>query len=297
MKVTFIAHAGICIEEADTSILIDPWFTSSNFRTPILEGFLNQQAIDFQIPSGGAHVSQYARACGVFLSHFHTHHAPKKDLLDLVSLRKPEGVFIGYPSLKPEEDAALAHTFHQANPDVTLRGFHDKETFTLGSLTIEARTHTVPGHYAWHVKGATGSILHIADPYGNRNPDNVVLDELWDSFSHYKPDILFLNAGGNSLKGHSGDTPIIREQRCLTPGQAAMLTQKLEPKVVSLIGCYNRSLWNGTTEYARPSYIIEDEFYWGVRWVAPSVRCVFARPGHQYSIGEADLAAADTYIS
>lgn len=296
MKVTFIAHAGISIEEGGVRILIDPWFTSSNLETPVLEGLLSHRTIDFQTPHGGVDVSRFAPADAVFLSHLHTHHAPKKDLLNLLAARQPHSMFFGHPKLKPENAERITELFRRTNAHVALHGFTDNGTLQVGPFTIRARTHTVPGHLGWHVSSATGSILHIADPVGHRDHNRMDLDPLWDTFAEYRPDILFFNASGNTMRSNDNGVPTIREARCLMPGQAAMLAQKLNPAVVSLIGCYNKSVWNGTTEYVRPGYIIEDEFYWGVRWTAPKVRCVFARPGHTYAIRERENVGVDTYI-
>ncbi|MBX9906737.1 MBL fold metallo-hydrolase [Patescibacteria group bacterium] len=283
MKIQFIAHAGISIREGDTHILIDPWFTSSTVKYPVLESLVGHSTIDFQLPQGYANVEEYMPVDAVFVSHFHTHHAPKKDILDIFSKTTASSPLFGYPTLKKDNQDILDSLFREKGLDVRAQGFVDGESCTIGSLTIRAYTHTVSGHLAWHVFSKQGSLLHIADPAGNRNRQMLTLDAVWEKFNNLNVDVLFVNASGNSLqiKDAEGNRSI-SELSCLSPGQAALLAHRIQTKVVSLIGCYNKSVWNGLMEYVRPSAVVEEEFDWAMRFMNPEVKFVAARPGHTY---------------
>ncbi len=296
MIVRFIAHAGLSIREGDTHILIDPWFTDSNTELPLLEGLTGHKTIDFQVPHGRARVSEYAPANAIFISHFHTHHAHKKDILDVMRLNNSRNFFFGHPVLEAGYQDRLNTLIASTHPTATNQGFVDNGTHTIGPFTIRAYTHTAPGHIAWHIESETGSILHLADPYANEDWRLNTLDPIWKKFEGLGVDVLFLNASGNSFRGKKGDIPYIREQTCFTAAQAAVFTQMVAPRTVSLIGCYNKSVWNGTYEYIRPAAVIEDEFYWASQWVAPQVKCVFAKPRHTYIIGETPTEACDTFL-
>jgi L-ascorbate metabolism protein UlaG (beta-lactamase superfamily) len=293
MKITFIAHAGISIEEAGHEILIDPWFTDSSLQSPILKSLFGHATIDFQIPKTDDTPQNHTPGA-ILVSHFHTHHAPHDDIVTLVS--QTDAVLFGHPDLGENNDHI--QTLFVAWPQARVRAFSDGDRETNGPFSIRGMTHTVPKHTAWFVSTGEASMLHIADPVLNRDNAVRLRDTVWDRFSKLAPDVLFISAGGNSFRREKDGKRSIVESATLSPVEAAKVTARIHPRAVSLIGCYNHSVWRNRQEYIPPSHQIEDEFYWALSWLAPSVKFVPLKPGHTFGIGDVpQCGLVDTYLA
>ncbi len=292
MQVTFIAHAGIAITEGDQEILIDPWFTDSTIDHPLIEPIAGYPTIDFQIPKTldvpSAHTPD-----AVLISHFHSHHAPHDDIMSLVARSAgTKRTLFGHPDIG-ERNVAVSNTF-AIWPHVEVTPMRGDDTRVVGACSVRARTHTVPNHLAWHIESAAGSVLHIADPVLNTDNAKRVVDEAWEAFRDLAPSVLFINAGGNSLRREKDGVRTVLESGALSPVEAAKVVALIRPRLVSLIGCYNHSVWRNRQEYIPPAGQVEEEFAWALSWLAPEVRFVAAKPGYTYGIGE---SAGDVLIA
>lgn len=281
LKVTFIAHAGISIKNGKgESVLIDPWFTDSTVKKPVVQALLGYPTIDFQIPKTQEKIEEYSPDV-ILVSHFHAHHAPHDDILTLAS--QSEKIVFGHPDIELKNAAAKA--IFEILPQVEVKPCGDKDSFSVGSFQITALTHTVPEHTAWLVESEGNSVLHVADARANRDLNLRNLDEAWNEFSDLKPDLFFTGAAGNSKRVENDGVRSVQESLALSPVEASKLTQLVNPKVVSLIGCYNHSVFKGKIEYIAYAPAVEEEFAWASSWLAPSSKFVPARPGHVYTIG------------
>ena len=140
-------------------------------------------------------------------------------------------------------------------------------------------------HFAYFVKTATMSILHIADAAASKNNTSLLFDEFWNKFYGLEPDFLFVSAGGHSLRrvGDKGER-IIVENTTLSPVQAAKLTLKVKAKHAGIVGVYNFSAWDNRVEYARTYEAAESEFYWAISFLAPAIKVHNFRPGDVFFI-------------
>ena len=285
MLVRFIAHAGLYIEEAGFSLLIDPWFLDSTIEYPILEsvggGF---KTIDFQIPKTPEQVEQYAPDA-FLISHFHAHHSPVRDIrmLSENSLAKGKSIALYYPAGTEEAEANVrakvqgAVVKHPVNP-----GFSTK----IVPFTIEAKTHTVPFHTAWLVTSSTGSVLHIADAWVNKDRMLRKLDPLWLELRNISPSFLFLSAGGHVERSEQNGERLLFEAGILSPTEAAQITQVIAPRAAGIIGVYNHSIWKNRHEYFQAAPFAEDEFLWATAWLTPNLPIIRLRPGMTLGVGE-----------
>lgn len=294
MKVTFIAHAGISISEGDTEILVDPWFTDSTVDRPLIQPLSGFPTIDFQIPKTDDLPSNH-NPDAILISHFHSHHAPHDDIMALVAQsEETKRTFFGHPDIG-ERNESVQQTF-AVWPHVDVSLMRDGDARQVRAFSVRARTQTVPNHLAWEISTSLGSVLHIADPTLNKKNSQRVMDEIWESFRNLQPSALFINAGGNSLRREKDGVRQVIESCSVSPVEAAHIVALIRPQTVSLIGCYNHSVWKNRQEYIPPAGQIEEEFYWALSWLAPDVRFVPMKPGHTFGIGEAS-EAVDTYIA
>ena len=292
MLVEFIAHAGVCIKSKSATILIDPWFTDSTVAQPLIREIVGYPTIDFQIPKTKKRPSDY-QPDAILLSHFHAHHAPLNDVLELVGTKK---INILHPHTETVNEKA--REVFKIFPQVTTNPMQSGDGHTLEDMRITALSHTVNGHTAWHITSPNGSILHIADPGFNENHSIRKISESWSKFKDLRPDVLFINTGGNSLRRETQNGRSIIDSSSLSPAEAAQVVAFIRPKAVSIIGCYNHSIWRDREEYIRPASVIEDEFYWAVSWLAPETKCVFLKPGHTFGLREESLSVkVDTFIA
>lgn len=292
MLVKFISHAGLYVEEGGYSLLIDPWFTDSTLTKPLLQSLSGHTTIDFQIPEIRDTIDQFAPNA-ILLSHFHAHHGPHADLIALAAQARP--LIIAHPDIEGVNETASRH--FTSYKKIKLLPLTDRGIMRLGPFTITALSHTVPMHLAWHVSTDSGSILHIADARINTKSSEKNLDPLWDTFVPLMPHIVFISASGNSSRYQKEGGRGIKESLTMSPIEGGKIIQLLKPEIATLIGCYNHSIWKNRNEYIMPAAIAEDQMYWAVSWLAPDTKCVFAKPGHTYGIGDNRLAGkVDTFI-
>ncbi len=288
MLIRFIAHAGFYIEEKGYSIFLDPWFSDSTIERPIIEslggGF---KTIDFQIPQNMDSTERYAPDA-IFISHFHPHHAPARDIRALCenSLAKGKKIKICYPA----PNAVMEENIRAKLPgDVEKIAAKPGDTFSVGPFSIEAKEHTVPYHTAWHITSASGSVLHIADGRSNKDPFFRKPDPIWERLKGLSPSFLFLSAGGHSQRVEKDNERIIMPAGIFTPTEAAEIAKIVNPKIASLIGIYNHSIWKNRYEHIQPAPFCEEEFQWAVSWLSPRTRHVRLIPGMTLGIGEEHL--------
>lgn len=145
-------HAGIYIEEKDVSILIDPWFFDSTLSFPIVEGLSGLQTIDFQIPKAKEKIGNY-HPDAILVSHFHPHHAPAKDICQLIQQTK--STLLAHPPIPLSQKSGLELT---TSPHLTIRSVHNNDTFKVEPFLITALEHTVPHHIAWSAESMSGHL-------------------------------------------------------------------------------------------------------------------------------------------
>ena len=293
MLVRFIAHAGIAIEVANEQLLIDPWFTDSTLQRPLLEPIIpGRSTIDFQIPPARESIDGY-RPETILVSHFHAHHAPHDDILRLAA--QTPSIIFGHPDIE-DKNESVQEVF-QDLPSTKAIAFRDAMTFATKNLTIEALSHTILSHTAWLISSEKSRILHIADSRLNKDKKLREPDSVWKKFTDLRPDILFINAGGNILRQDSAEGRFLEESSGLSPAEAAQITALIKPRVVSIIGCYNHSIWRNRREFIRSAPQIEEEFYWALSWLLPNTKFIPARPSHTYGIGDESFAGkVDTLL-
>lgn len=293
MYIKFIAHAGLYVEEGGFSLLIDPWFTDSTREKPLMHSLSGHTTIDFQTPQARDAADAFSPNA-ILLSHFHAHHGPRTDLVAFAERQKP--LIIAHPDVGDTNRAAQEH--FSAYPKTEFMPLADHGTFRAGPFTITALSHTVPLHTAWHIATRSGSMLHVADARVNKEISLTTVDPIWNTFREFKADIIFISAAGNSLRKTTKEgVKEIRESANMSPIQGARITQLLKPRVATLIGCYNHSIWQGRSEYLLPAAVAEEQFYWAASWLTPETKCIFAKPGHTYGIGDTALAeSVDTFI-
>lgn len=143
----------------------------------------------------------------------------------------------------------LVRSVFDAHPHVIVRPFNNGSTEIKEPFSIQGISHTVPRHVAWMVSTERGKVLHIADPKLNRENSIREVDSVWvERFAGLAPDILFINAGGNSVRREKEDRRYLVESGALSPVEAAQIVAVIQPRVVSLIGCYNHSVWRNREE-------------------------------------------------
>ena len=295
MLVKFIAHAGVYIEEGHEAVLIDPWFSDSTTTQPLMQSIGGgHTTIDFQIPPANIDIGAL-RPDLILISHFHAHHSNRNDILALVAQSSDRAIRVAYPDL-PERDEQVRAAL-EPFPSVAASKMISGDVIDTGTFEIKCFAHTVRGHLAWLVRSATGAALHIADAALNRDNSLRTLDPVWDSFANLCPDLVFVSAGGNSVRKVSGSTRYLSESVTLSPIEAAQLLETIRPRASTLIGCYNHSVWRSRVEFIPPSSLIEEQFEWAHSWLLPDARFVRARPGHTFGIGDPQLAmSVDTFI-
>ena len=286
MLVRFISHAAISIEESGYNILIDPWFLDSTQEHHLIKsiggGF---DTIDFQIPQTTEKISQYTPDA-IFVSHFHPHHSPMRDINILCqnAIANKKEIIIGYPTPNEQMENALSERIPKG---VIKKPMAHGVSITVGPFTIESKQHTVPFHNAWYIRSQKGSVLHLADGAINKDIFNRKVDNAWMALEKIKPDILFISSGGHSARETNKDgTRTIREAGIFTAVEAAKVTRIIEPKAVALIGCYNHSIWKNRHEYIRQASQVLEEFDWAISYLNSDIKHLYIKPGNIFAINE-----------
>ena len=287
MTIRFIAHAGFEVFSKGLSLMIDPWFTSSSFEMPIIEGILpGAKTIDFQIPESHDKVSEF-KPDAIFLSHYHTHHSPMVDVIQLAT-KKPNCLIAG-PSPKNELIGAISDRIKSLAPQAKLEFFSHRKKISLEHFVIEAFEHPAKGHLGWIIEGEGQKIIHLADAIVNSDFNDRRLDSSWDFLKDLRPDLLLLSAGGNVTKGLYNGKAYLQEHSILSPFEAARLTEFIMPKSVGVMGVFHHSIWKSRAEFALPSSIAEEQFTWAANILCPSVHVIPLRPGYSIDLNKAEL--------
>lgn len=288
MLIRFIAHAGFSLEEDGHQLLIDPWFTDSTVAVPVIQSVVGFNTIDFQVPKTTESISKY-HPSAILLSHFHAHHAAHDDLVTLVS--QSDGVSLCFPDVGAVDNEKVKQTF-AVWPYAETIPFQNNDVKTREPFAIRGLSHTVPRHMAWYVKSQTGSLLHIADARINGDHMSHHIGKEWEQFEGLRPDLLCINAGGNSVRREENSKRVIKENLAVSAVEAARLVEIIQPKAVCLIGCYNWSIWKNRAEYFRPAPLIEEELYWALSWLTPDVKFLTLKPGNTIGAGDLSLAGS-----
>lgn len=295
MYVRFIAHAGIYLEEDGISICIDPWFRDSDLNKPLLKGVLpGYQTIDFQNPPCRDKATDF-RPDAVLVSHFHTHHAPLEDIQTLSNNGKK--LVLACPVVSKKEFQGISKNLGEYKKNIEIKMFRDGDALKIGHLKIKAFTHTVSQHLGWIIEGKSATVVHITDAAAHKNPFDKRLDPLWAKVKDLKPDLLFLGVAGHARVFPAKEGNFVLEGTSLSAIEGAHLTALLKPKVVSIIGMYNHSLWQKNIEFTVPASVTEEQFAWALSHISGEIKFVPARPGHCYGIGSTELAGeVDSFI-
>ncbi len=279
--VRFIAHAGVQIKSEDSSLVVDPWLYSSNRKTPLIQGLDPESStIDYIIPEPRNTV-QDIESDVIVLSHFHTHHAPLREVRELVTFRE---VTIICPLLSEKKlqgiKKTLGDTLYKRINFIFISG---EETVTVKRFTIRALTHSLKDHYAYMITTPETSVLHIADAATSKNFNACQFDSFWEKFHNLSPEYLFISAAGHSMRiiSYKGERNIV-ENTTLTPVQAAKITTKINPRHVGVVGIYNFSIWDSGVEYSHSAETVEHEFYWAITYLHPGIKVLNLRPGDTF---------------
>ena len=285
MKVRFIAHAGFCVEEGDTRLMLDPWFFSSTFEEPLMYSILPpHKTIDFQIPNTREKIEDF-KAVGALVSHFHTHHAPAKEMRHLIDQCPSEEFTLAVPALNSTAMVSVRANLGPRQRPYRIVPINGAQlTFQLGPFSISGFPSTILQHAIWLVQSATGSFLHIADAQVSRNSMDRRLDRLWYQFEDLKPDLMVMSAGSHVTRMTSEGKPYLYENSMLSPSEAARLTALVKPKTAAVMGVFNHSSWTNRSEWSLPGSYAEDEFRWALEHLDPGIRCEILRPGREFSI-------------
>jgi L-ascorbate metabolism protein UlaG (beta-lactamase superfamily) len=297
MLVRFIAHAGISIEEAGHSLLIDPWFLDSTVENPLIESIAGGwSTIDFQIPKTEEPIERHTPDA-ILVSHFHPHHSPARDIKFICdnSLALGRTMQLLYPSPNEAMEATLSERVPKG---IARKGVTPNEKFKIGPFSIQSLEHTVPFHTAWHVSSTTGSVLHIADGRLNKDRFSRKPDAAWENIKGLSPSLFLLSIGGHSQRVTEKDGKrSINEAGIFTAVEGAQITQLVNPKAAAAIGIYNHSIWKNRLEYIRSTPQSEEEFQWALSWLTPGTKNLHLVPGCTIGIGDSSLqGTCDTYI-
>lgn len=276
----FIGHAGLWLSLKDVSLAVDPWLYSSNLETSLIQGFSpGQRTIDYLIPRP-VYASADIAPDIVLLSHFHTHHAPLREIVEFATL-KPIDVVC--PPLSPERVEGLKERLGpEVFSNITFHFCDQDKNLVLKGLTIRVLTHTQPGHLAYLVSHGDSSFMHLADGTANRDHTKITLDQLWDKFKGARPTYLFLSATDHSQRMLDGTKRDILEHRTLSPIQGAKLSIEIGAKNVALVGMYNFSIWDSLIEFTHGAADVESEFAWAMTYLAPHIALHQMRPGDSF---------------
>lgn len=289
MNISFIAHAGLIVSEGDSCVAIDPWFFSSGFESPVLQGLSPyQRTIDFQTYPAIDDISQF-RPGAILCSHLHTHHSPINEIQILVSQSPESNVTIAVPPLRTGEQKRIEQNLGSVLPKCTVRELQPESVFRVGDLEIEAIETAFPNHLGWFISSKQGSLLHIADAPINSNFLSSEIGECWASIKGRRPDLLFLSAGGTSTRSLRDGQRVILENGTMSPIEAARLTQWVKPQMACPIGFYNHSIWCNRQEMTAPAHFVEDQFRWAVSYLDPEISAVALRPGTIFELSKIDL--------
>lgn len=281
-SVTYIAHSGFKISTPSTTIVIDPWLYPSDFNRPVLQGLdPGSRTIDYLIPEPKNSIDDLE--CDIILlSHFHTHHAPLREITEIATKRRvtivcPDTLRSKMSELQKNLGVTLLEriTFHFVNYESLLKG---EEVISLGETEITVYSHTQKNHFAFLVTCPAFSVLHITDSVIHRNLATQHEDELWGRFTSIQPTLLCIGAAPCSMRviNSQGGRNIL-ENTSLTPVQAAKITNAIAPTNVMLIGMDNVSVWSNRAEYRLPKEESASQFVWALSFLNPAIRIV--RPG------------------
>jgi hypothetical protein len=282
--VRFIAHAGLQIKTKGKSILIDPWIYASGFDTPLLQGLdPNERTIDFIIPEPRNNIRDL-RADIILLSHFHTHHAPLREITELASMQP---ITIVSPRLSTEKILVIRQRLGEyIFGRITFRFLDKEEEVTFGNVLVRAYTHTTQNHFAYYVKTKNTSVLHIADAFINEDTTKNIFSPTYNKFDNLRPDFLFVGAAGHNMKiiKSDGVTRDIIENTSFTPIQAAKFAVRVMPKHAATVGMYNQSIWDGRVEGVLSVEDVEYLFFWALNHLAPSIKVHALKPGDVFCL-------------
>ena len=279
--ITFIGHAGVWFKSKNTSLVVDPWLYSSNLERPGFSGLgIGQRTIDYLIPRPVHTASELAPDI-ILLSHFHTHHSPLAEIREF-ALLKP--VDIVCPDSNSNSERALREKLGpEASGNITFHFCNKDSSLEIRDMRIEAYTHTHKEHLAYRISIDNLSMMHITDAQAHMVDGKTVLDPLWDKLRSSAPSFLFIGASNHLHRVMHEGVREIHEHTTLSPVQAARLIRLIEPKNVGLIGMYNYSIWDSVTEYTHSAQDVENEFFWVLSYLEPSVRVHLLKPGNTFT--------------
>jgi hypothetical protein len=280
--VRFIAHSGVQIADASSSLVVDPWLYPSTHENSIIEGFdPAQKTIDYLIPEPKNVPSDLAPDV-ICLSHFHTHHSPLKEIVEFLKI-KP--LTIVCPTLDTQKLSAIRSKIGDYIYERITFIFIDKQqVLTVCNFKIEVFPHQrhFP-HLMYHITLKETSIFHVVDARVNQENEITKFSDSWEFCKDIRPDFLFVGAAAHLLKvvEENGVRNII-ESSSLTPVQAAKLCVMMKAKNVGIIGIYNHSIWDDRVEMGLSVGEAEGQFYWAMSFLAPSISVHQLRPGQLF---------------
>ncbi len=277
--IRFIAHSGVQIVNTNVSVLIDPWLHDSKRESPIFESIdPSQYTIDYLIPEP-KNTERELSPNIICISHFHTHHSPLREIIEFAKIKN---ITIVCPLLTEDKLTTLKQKIGDYIFNRITFVFITKDTTVdVDGAHIKAMLYknTMP-HIMFFIRVGDKSILHISDATSDfKNTNTLSFSEDWARVYGLRPDYLFVGATGHISKETIHGIRCIREASTLTPPQAAVLTSKIMPKNVGLIGMYNHSVWDDRYEMGMSVGEAEAQFYWCLSYLSPSINVKKLLPG------------------
>ncbi len=275
--IRFIAHSGVQIADKTISVVVDPWLYDSRRDSPIIEGLdPTQRTIDYLIPEPKNTAQELAPDI-ICLSHFHTHHSPLKEIVEFAKIKD---ITVICPPLDKNKLRLLQTKIGDyIFGKITFKFVENNQEITIKNVTIQAMVHKVDMiHLLFTINLNNKSITHIVDAHlaSSASPST---SGYWSKLYGTRPDFLFIGAAGHLLKKIEHGERMIEEASTLTPVQAAQLASKIMPKEAGIIGIYNHSVWDDRYEMAFGTQEAESQFYWGLSYLAPSIKIRKLLPG------------------
>lgn len=287
MQIDFTGHAGFWLQLEEIQIVVDPWLIASSLEAPLMDSLMPDiKTIDYLIPEPVHNLSMIAPDY-ILLSHFHTHHAPKKEIDHwLKNATKPVTVIGPAPLKKKPND--LLETWQNQYPDHKFILISEDSKFEVNKdISIEALGHTTNEHLAYMIRSKEKSFLHLADSIVSKVWHDRRLDLLWQKFKNMNPDLLAITVSSTAYRGKTKDgISYIRENGFMSPVEAAQLTNLINPKNVTVMGIYNFSVWKNRVEFGYSCYEVEAFFRWSIQHLRPDIAVHMVRPGYRFLLNQ-----------
>jgi hypothetical protein len=279
-SVVFTGHSGFFVRNDTTCIAFDPWLFDSQREAPLIQGFdPTQFTIDYMIPSSRHNPKDIAPDV-ICLSHFHTHHAPLKEIIEFLKIKPLQIVC-------PTLDEIKLHTLKIRLGEymynrITFHFISGKGEVIFPGIKIlffQQNKNTTMPHFIYYVTVGKTKVMHVVDAGADQNGDSKKLSSFWNVMHDLSPDFLFVGIADHSVRMIKNGVRVILENTSLSSVQAANLAVLTGAKCVVPIGIYNHSVWDDRYEMGQSVSDAENRLVWALGFLAPSIQVKKALPG------------------